>query len=162
MPVSRSLVSILRTSRATLSQPRGANPVNRVFGHDRFAARTYATVFERNKPHVNIGTIPLQWRRWKMLIAAGTIGHVDHGKVRRLQSSSHLLLTLPRQRLQQLSQNDKQRKAMPGSSSMARLTKLPKSASEVLPFLRHTSNTKPMRGITLMSTVRAMPTISKT
>jgi len=64
MPVSRSLVSILRTSRATLSQPRGANPVNRVFGHDRFAARTYATVFERTKPHVNIGTI----------------GHVDHGK----------------------------------------------------------------------------------
>jgi len=64
MPVSRSLVSVLRTSRLGLSQSRGANPVNRVFGHDRFAARTYATVFERNKPHVNIGTI----------------GHVDHGK----------------------------------------------------------------------------------
>ena len=55
MPVSRSLVSVLRTTRVGLSQARGANPVNRVFGHDRFAARTYATVFERNKPHVNIG-----------------------------------------------------------------------------------------------------------
>jgi elongation factor Tu len=55
MPVSRSFISILRTSRTALSQSRGANPVNRVFGHDRFAARTYATVFERTKPHVNIG-----------------------------------------------------------------------------------------------------------
>ncbi len=55
MPVSRTFVSALRTSRLGLSQSRGANPVNRVFGHDRFAARTYATAFERNKPHVNIG-----------------------------------------------------------------------------------------------------------
>jgi len=55
MPVSRSFLSILRTSRAALSQSQGTNPVNRVFGHDRFAARTYATVFERTKPHVNIG-----------------------------------------------------------------------------------------------------------
>ncbi|KAF7513075.1 translation elongation factor Tu [Endocarpon pusillum] len=64
MPVSRSVTSILRTSRTGLSLSRGANPVNRVFGHDRFGTRTYAAAFERNKPHVNIGTI----------------GHVDHGK----------------------------------------------------------------------------------
>jgi hypothetical protein len=162
MPVSRSLVSILRTSRATLSQPRGANPVNRVFGHDRFAARTYATAFERNKPHVNIGTIRAQWYCLKILTAAGTIGHVDHGKVRRLRSSSYLLLTLRRPRLQRLSQNDRRRKATPGSSNMARLTKLPKNESEALPFPLHISNTKPMRGITLTLTVRATLITSKT
>ncbi|EHY52751.1 translation elongation factor Tu [Exophiala dermatitidis] len=64
MAFSRSLTSLLRTSRHIASPARGVNPVNRVFGHDRFGARTYAAVFERNKPHVNVGTI----------------GHVDHGK----------------------------------------------------------------------------------
>ncbi|OAG42875.1 elongation factor Tu, mitochondrial [Fonsecaea monophora] len=64
MAFSRSVVSLLRTSRYIASPARGVNPVNRVFGHDRFAARAYATVFERTKPHVNVGTI----------------GHVDHGK----------------------------------------------------------------------------------
>lgn len=42
--------------QAALQQQNGAQLYN--------AYRTYATVFERNKPHVNIGTI----------------GHVDHGK----------------------------------------------------------------------------------
>jgi hypothetical protein len=55
MPLSRSVTSILRSSRTGLSLSRGANPVNRVFSHDRFGARTYAAVFERNKPHVNVG-----------------------------------------------------------------------------------------------------------
>lgn len=58
MPFARSVISVLRTSRTGLSFSRGANPVNPVFGHDRFGARTYAAVFERNKPHVNIGE---QW-----------------------------------------------------------------------------------------------------
>ncbi|KIW21156.1 translation elongation factor Tu [Exophiala spinifera] len=64
MAFSRSVTSFLRTSRHVVTPARGVNPVNRVWGHDRFGARTYAAVFERNKPHVNIGTI----------------GHVDHGK----------------------------------------------------------------------------------
>ena len=55
MPFTRSVTSLLRTSRTGLSISPGANPVNRVFGHDRFGARTYAAVFERNKPHVNVG-----------------------------------------------------------------------------------------------------------
>lgn len=55
MAFNRSLTTILRASRIATTPARGINPVNRVFGHDRFAARTYATVFERNKPHVNIG-----------------------------------------------------------------------------------------------------------
>jgi elongation factor Tu len=43
--------------------------------------RNYATAFERNKPHVNIGPSPLlplpKNPLWHIL---GTIGHVDHGK----------------------------------------------------------------------------------
>ena len=55
MGLSRSVTSLLRTSRHVASPARGLNPVNRVFGHDRFGARNYAAVFERNKPHVNVG-----------------------------------------------------------------------------------------------------------
>jgi len=59
--------TFLRTSRA-LRTPTG-NPIHAALNHrgqSQFvsAARTYATAFERSKPHVNIGTI----------------GHVDHGK----------------------------------------------------------------------------------
>ncbi|KAL9113165.1 MAG: hypothetical protein Q9227_002777 [Pyrenula ochraceoflavens] len=53
MPLSRSTVSILRTGRSVFSRSTRLNPVGQVFGHDRLAARHYATVFERNKPHVN-------------------------------------------------------------------------------------------------------------
>jgi hypothetical protein len=161
MPVSRSLVSILRTSRATLSQPRGTNPVNRVFGHDRFAARTYATVFERTKPHVNIGKTLMHWCRLKTLTAAGTIGHVDHGKVTQLQCPHHLLLTLRRPHLQQLSQNDKLRKVTQDFSNMARLIKLLKNENEALPSPQHISNTRQMRGTTLTSIVQATPITSR-
>ncbi|RVX75039.1 Elongation factor Tu, mitochondrial [Exophiala mesophila] len=63
MAFSRSLTTLLRTSRHVVG-PARVNPVNRVFGHERFGARTYAAAFTRDKPHVNIGTI----------------GHVDHGK----------------------------------------------------------------------------------
>lgn len=62
MAFSRSVTSFLRTSRHIVSPTRGANPVNQVFGHDRFGARTYAAVFQRDKPHVNVGeclSIPL-------------------------------------------------------------------------------------------------------
>ncbi|KAJ9637874.1 translation elongation factor Tu [Coniosporium apollinis] len=61
--------AFLRASRAALRQRTGVNPVQQALGVQggaRYVAavRNYATVFERNKPHVNIGTI----------------GHVDHGK----------------------------------------------------------------------------------
>lgn len=61
--------TLLRTSRA-LRQP-SSNPIQPALGARgqlQFAqsARSYASAFERSKPHVNIGTI----------------GHVDHGKVR--------------------------------------------------------------------------------
>ena len=157
MPVSRSLVSVLRTSRATLSQPRGANPVNRVFGHDRFAARKYATVFERTKPHVNIGESQNASFQSVVLTFAGTIGHVDHGKVIRLQPSHDLCLILFRPHLQQPSQNDKQKKASPSIWNMAQLTKLPKNESEALPSPLHILNTKPRLGITLTLTAPGMP-----
>ncbi|MCJ1309718.1 translation elongation factor Tu [Agyrium rufum] len=56
---------LLRTGRLALQQRRsGINPVQQVFQQDAQSVRGLATVFERTKPHVNIGTI----------------GHVDHGK----------------------------------------------------------------------------------
>ncbi|KAI1931167.1 translation elongation factor Tu [Ophidiomyces ophidiicola] len=62
--ISRSLNVLLRTSRLSLQRPRAINPIHHAFTQDRLAARGLATVFERTKPHVNVGTI----------------GHVDHGK----------------------------------------------------------------------------------
>ena len=64
--ISRSLNILARSSRASLLRPRAINPVHHVFASDKMTARGLATAFERTKPHVNIGTI----------------GHVDHGKVR--------------------------------------------------------------------------------
>ncbi|KAL2221049.1 translation elongation factor tu precursor, mitochondrial [Thermoascus aurantiacus ATCC 26904] len=61
--ISRSINLLLRSSRSSLLRPRAVNPVQHVFANGRLAARAYA-VFERTKPHVNVGTI----------------GHVDHGK----------------------------------------------------------------------------------
>lgn len=60
--------TLLRTSRALRAQ--SISPVQAALNARGQAqllngARAYATVFERTKPHVNIGTI----------------GHVDHGKV---------------------------------------------------------------------------------
>ncbi|KAF2087810.1 translation elongation factor Tu [Saccharata proteae CBS 121410] len=61
--------AFLRTTRAALRQQSGVNPVQTALGAQGRAqylgqVRNYAAAFERNKPHVNIGTI----------------GHVDHGK----------------------------------------------------------------------------------
>ncbi|KAF2646355.1 translation elongation factor Tu [Massarina eburnea CBS 473.64] len=54
---------LLRTSRNALRYQRGVNPVQQVWSRGG-SIRNYADVFERSKPHVNVGTI----------------GHVDHGK----------------------------------------------------------------------------------
>lgn len=65
----RSLAPFLRTARQGL-RANPVNPLQSAFTKQNASGvlnlyRTYA-VFERSKPHVNIGTI----------------GHVDHGKVR--------------------------------------------------------------------------------
>lgn len=73
--------TFLQTSRALCAR-NSINPVQQALsarGQAQFA-RSYATVFERNKPHVNIGTI----------------GHVDHGKVdTHSTSSKNTWLTTP-------------------------------------------------------------------
>lgn len=53
--ISRSLVPLLRTGRLAVRQQRGVNPVQQVFGRNANGVRGLATVFERSKPHVNIG-----------------------------------------------------------------------------------------------------------
>ena len=53
--ITRSLTPILRTSRIALWQQSGVNPVHKVFGRDANGIRGLATVFERSRPHVNIG-----------------------------------------------------------------------------------------------------------
>lgn len=64
MPVAlRTIAPFLRASRHCLRPGSAANPLD--FAGRLNLTRSYA-VFERTKPHVNIGTI----------------GHVDHGKVR--------------------------------------------------------------------------------
>ncbi|KAI4148784.1 MAG: hypothetical protein L6R39_002689 [Caloplaca ligustica] len=61
---TKTFAPVLRTTRIAVRLQRGVNPIQQVFGRDATQYRGLATAFERNKPHVNIGTI----------------GHVDHGK----------------------------------------------------------------------------------
>ncbi|KAL8742481.1 MAG: hypothetical protein Q9190_005043 [Brigantiaea leucoxantha] len=61
---TRSFAPLARTTKLALRHQRGVNPVQQVFGRNANQIRGLAVAFERNKPHVNIGTI----------------GHVDHGK----------------------------------------------------------------------------------
>lgn len=53
---TRSLAPLLRTSRLALRRQKGVNPLQQVFCRDSYGVRGMATVFERTKPHVNIGT----------------------------------------------------------------------------------------------------------
>lgn len=55
--------TFLRASRSAFGQQKGVNPLHQALGAQgaaRYvnACRTYATVFERTKPHVNIGQSP--------------------------------------------------------------------------------------------------------
>ncbi|CAG8953261.1 hypothetical protein HYFRA_00003465 [Hymenoscyphus fraxineus] len=66
---ARSVTPFLRTARSSWLQGSTVSPLQHALRGQKGAAvlntaRTYATAFERTKPHVNIGTI----------------GHVDHGK----------------------------------------------------------------------------------
>ena len=146
--------TFLRTSRA-LRTPT-SNPIQCALssrGSQQLVntARCYATVFERNKPHVNIGTI----------------GHVDHGKVhlyiRRMRCG--LCRTdngYSRQLSQQPSPNGKQRKGTPPTSNTAPSTKRRKNASAGSPLAPPTSNTRPTTDTTPTSTARATPITSRT
>ena len=78
--IARSLAPFLRTSRYAVQRQRGVNPVQRVLAQDPKLARGMATMFERTKPHVNIGK-GMVVDAGKVLMVSGTIGHVDHGKV---------------------------------------------------------------------------------
>lgn len=82
--ISRSVNLLARSSRASLLRPRAVNPVHHVFASDKMAVRGLATAFERTKPHVNIG-MSIESRALiscPLTSIKGTIGHVDHGKVR--------------------------------------------------------------------------------
>ena len=54
--LSRSIVPLLRTTRVAIKQQKDVNPLQQVFGKNTHGTRGLATVFERSKPHVNIGT----------------------------------------------------------------------------------------------------------
>lgn len=58
MPFTRSVGALLRTSRIAAQSSRSINPVNQVIAKNIISARTYATAFQRTKPHVNVG----MWR----------------------------------------------------------------------------------------------------
>jgi elongation factor Tu len=83
----RSVAPFFRAARSSL----GRNPTNPLVSLQRQSrtpavnlARTYAT-YERTKPHVNIGmpqTSQLGGKQLLTPLPTGTIGHVDHGKVR--------------------------------------------------------------------------------
>lgn len=57
--ISRSVSALLRTGRFALQRPRGVNPIRHALLQDRTAFRGMATVFERSKPHVNVGELNL-------------------------------------------------------------------------------------------------------
>lgn len=66
----RTVAPFLRFSRHSLRAGAASNPLQFSIRQQNVQtalnlSRTYAAAYERNKPHVNIGTI----------------GHVDHGKV---------------------------------------------------------------------------------
>ncbi|PQE16829.1 translation elongation factor Tu protein [Rutstroemia sp. NJR-2017a BBW] len=66
---TRSITPFFQTARSALRQGNAVSPLQHALRRQNGAAvinaaRSYATAFERTKPHVNIGTI----------------GHVDHGK----------------------------------------------------------------------------------
>lgn len=81
---TRSIAPLLRTGRLAIRQRPGVNPVTQVFGKDANGVRGFAQVFERTKPHVNIGMYVNGRNVVSLLTFTGTIGHVDHGKVHRI------------------------------------------------------------------------------
>lgn len=81
---TRSITPLLRTGRFAIGHRPSVNPVTQVLGRDVNAVRGFAQVFERTKPHVNIGVYVNGLNTVPLLTCTGTIGHVDHGKVHRI------------------------------------------------------------------------------
>lgn len=81
---TRSIAPLLRTGRLAIRHRPTVNPITQVFGQEVNGVRGFAQVFERTKPHVNIGMFINGSGTVSLLIYIGTIGHVDHGKVHRL------------------------------------------------------------------------------
>lgn len=81
---TRSVAPLLRTGRLAIRHRSSVNPVTQVFGRDVNGVRAFAQVFERTKPHVNIGMHFNGHNTVSLLTFRGTIGHVDHGKVHRI------------------------------------------------------------------------------
>ena len=78
--------TLLRSSRFALSRGSATNPIQHALGAKAglkytLACRQYATAFQRDKPHVNIGMLLPNGHVALNLTLLGTIGHVDHGKV---------------------------------------------------------------------------------
>jgi hypothetical protein len=96
----------------------------------------------------------------------GTIGHVDHGKVRRtkhyIRRATNQANKTCRQPFPPPSPRGKPRRAWPTSSSMAPSTRPPRSGSVVSPSRLPTSSTRPRTGTTRTSTARATPITSRT
>lgn len=55
--LSRTANLLFRTTRTSLTRPRGVNPVQYALSKDRQTVRAMASAFERSKPHVNIGKL---------------------------------------------------------------------------------------------------------
>lgn len=81
---TRSIAPLLRTGRLAIQHRFSVNPVTQVLGRDVSGVRGFAQVFERTKPHVNIGMYVNGRNTVSLLTCTGTIGHVDHGKVHRI------------------------------------------------------------------------------
>lgn len=88
--------------------------------------------FERNKPHVNIGTI----------------GHIDHGKTTLTAAISKVL-------------HDKY-PDLNEASPFDQIDKLPRSVSAASRSRSRTSSTRPRRATTRTSTAPVTPTTSRT
>jgi len=66
--------AFLRSSRATLRQKGNVNPFQQTLGAQGSSQylnswRNYATAFERNKPHVNIGAFSAWYRNYLCILA---------------------------------------------------------------------------------------------
>lgn len=85
---TRSITPLLRTGRLAIRQRPRVNPITQVFGREVNGVRGFAQVFERTKPHVNIGMYIIGGGAVSLLICTGTIGHVDHGKVHTIVTPS--------------------------------------------------------------------------
>ena len=87
MPVfGRSITPFVRTARSALQLGNSVNPLHNALRRQNAVAfvnatRSYAAVYERTKPHVNIGMYGTRLLLNTFLTLKGTIGHVDHGKV---------------------------------------------------------------------------------